>query len=328
MNSTRRRRFLIAGLCLSVAGAPAVAQSSQKTWRIGFLSASFQRSGAAADFLQGMRELGYIEGKHFAMEWRFAEENLERLHGLAADMQQTGVDVIVAVSSYSVVAARKAAPNTPIVMTNVGNPVASGFVASLSRPGGNITGLTNVSTAIGGKYLELLHSAVPKLTSVAVLIDPAHPNHPATLKQIEAAAKALRVRVIPIMVSDPERIDDVLHILAKERPRALIVPTSPFWARMSQRVAEAALKSSLPTVFGNLPAVVEANGLLGFEPNRAEIGRRAAALVEKIFKGAKPADLPVELPTRFDLTVNTKTAKALGITIPQSVLLQASRVIE
>lgn len=330
---TTRREFLTVGsLAVLMAEAPALAQQGTRPWRIGFLISGKRPASMdgslAGTILQGLRELGYVEGKHFAVEWRFAEERQERLHELASDLKRSKVDIIVAMSSFSVAAARKAAPDIPIVMTGVGNPVASGFVSSLSRPGGNITGLTNVSTVISGKYLDLLHSAVPRLSNVAILIDPSHPNHPTVLSQVQAAGKKLGVQVMVFELKDPDRVADVLQTVLRGRPGALIVPANALWSSHTVlRIADIALKNKLPTMFGNAVAV-GVGGLLGYEPNRTEIGRRAAALVDKILKGAKPGDIPVELPTRYDLTVNLKTAKALGLAIPESVLVQATRVIE
>ena len=330
---TTRREFLTAAsLTALIATAPALAQRPARPWRIGYLSASRRpaliENGQSGAVLQGLRELGYVEGKHFTVEWRFAEEKQDRLHELATDLHRSKVDIIVAVSSYSVAAARKAAPDVPIVMISVGNPVASGFVSSLSRPGGNITGLTNVSIDIGGKYLDLMNDAIRKLSNVAILIDPSHPNHPNVLSHVQAVGKNLRIRVTVFELKDPERIADVLQTIARERPGGLIVPPSPLWARAALRIADAALRDKLPTMFGNHPDAVAVGGLLGYEPSRTEIGRRAAALVDKILKGAKPADIPVEQPTRYDLTVNLKTAKALGLAIPQSLLVSADKVIE
>ncbi len=307
------------------------AQQQGKVWRIGFLSGnprppSFE-SHAYGDFLRGLRDLGYVEGKHFVMEWRFADGKLERLPGLASELVQAKVDVIVAVASLSVEAARKATTSIPIVMTGVGNPVGSGFVASLSRPGGNITGLSNVSIDVSSKYLELLHTAVPKVTRVAVLVNPAHPNHPTSLKHIQAAAKTLGVKVVPLDAATPDQIEAAFAVMQRERVDGLIVPPGPVLRRLTESASR-----SLPrnTAAGFLwrRDLVEQGGLMSYGPNTSDTYRRAAALVDKILKGAKPADIPVELPTRFDLVVNLRTAKALGITIPQELLLRADKVIE
>lgn len=319
-------------MVMTGAAANAGAQRRARPWRIGFLSiaskAAVFESSAGGVFLRAMRELGYVEARDFHIEWRFADGKLNLLPKLAAELQQSGLDVIVAIGSYCVDAARKATSSIPIVMTGVGNPVASGFVASLSHPGGNITGLSNISIVISGKYLELLHSAVPRLSAAAVLIDPTHPNHPTVLAQIQAAAKTLGVRIMPYEVRDPDRIQDVLRTILRARADGLIVPPGALWEPHERGIADTALKNRLPTMFGGHPGALEAGGLLGYEPNRAETYRRAAALVEKILKGAKPADLPVEMPSRFDLTINLKTARALGLAIPQELLVRADKVIE
>ena len=330
---TTRREFLIAGTAgLFLRGVPeSFAQQQGKVWRIGFLSGnprppSFE-SHAYGDFLRGLRDLGYVEGKHFAMEWRFADGKLERLPGLASELVKAKVDVVVAVSSLSVEAARKATTSIPIVMTGVGNPVGSGFVASLSRPGGNITGLSNVSIDVSSKYLEVLHTAVPKVTRVAVLVNPAHPNHPTSLKNIQAAAKTFGVKVVPLDATTPDQVEAAFSVMQRERVDGLIVPPDPFFGGHGKRITELAAQYRLPAFYGG-GTLVEQGGLIGYGPNTSDTYRRAAALVDKILKGAKPADIPVELPTRFDLVVNLRTAKALGITIPQELLLRADKVIE
>ncbi len=261
------------------------------------------------------------------MEWRFASGKLERLPGLASELAQAKVDIVIATNSPCVEAARKATTAIPIVMTGVGNPVGSGFVESLSRPGGNITGLSNVSIVISSKYLELLHTAVSKVKHVAVLVNPAHPNHPTVLKQIQTTAKTLGVRVLPLDAATPDQVEDAFAAMRRERADGVIVPSDSFFGSHGKRIADLAAQNHLPTFFGGRISV-EQGGLMSYTPNTSDTFRRAAVLVDKILKGARPADVPVELPTRFDLVVNLKTARALGITIPQSILVRADKVIE
>ena len=274
-----------------------------------------------------MRDLGYVEGKQFVMEWRFAEGKEDRLPALASDLVRAKVDVIVAVSSFSVEAARKATSTTPIVTTGVGNPVASGFVSSLAHPGGNVTGISNLSVIVSSKYLELLHAAVPKATRVAVLVNPYHPNHPAVLVQIRQSAKTMGVSILPFDLRSVDDIARTIDAAVRDNAGAPIVPTDPFFNSQTNEIVELAARHQLPARFG-LRIGPEAGGLMSYEPNPAEMYARPAALVDKILKGAKPGDLPVEQPTRFEFLINMKTAKALGLTIPQTLLLRADELIQ
>lgn len=274
-----------------------------------------------------LRELGYVEGKNLLMEVRYADGKYDRLAAMAAQLVELKVDVILAVSSFSVEAARRATSSIPIVMTAAGNPIASGFVKSLSRPGGNITGVSNVSVVVSSKYLELLHAAVPRLSRVAVLVNPVHPNHPTVLKQIQATAKTLDIVVVPVELASRERIGNALTAVIRERANALIVPADPFFNSNGRQIAAFAIGHRLPTMFG-AQAQIEAGALMSYDRSIEEENRRAAFLIDKILRGANPAELPVELPSQFELAVNLKTAKALGLTIPQEVLLRANRVVE
>ncbi len=269
---------------------------------------------------------GLYRGKNLAIEFRWANGELNRLPALAAELVQMKVEAILAISSLAVEAARKATASIPIVMTNVGNPVGSGFVASLAHPGGNITGLTNVSIDVSRKYVEL-HEAAPKLSRVAVLINPVHPNHPTVLEQVRIGAKAVGVAVSPIDVPTIDEMGMALAGVVRARANALIVPADPTFQVKGRQIAEFALKNRLPTIFGNA-GVVEVGGLMGYESNVQDMFRRAGSLIAKILNGAKPADLPVEFPTRFELAVNLTTAKALGLTLPQSLLISADKVIQ
>ena len=326
-----KRRKLIIALGAGALTAPfgSFAQQQGKVWRVGFLSASSasSNSNAVEALRAGLRDLGYVEGKNLVIEFRWAEGKYDRLPGLAAELVQMKVDAILASASLSVQAARQATASIPIVMTGVGNPVGSGFVASLAHPGGNITGLTNVSIDISSKYLELLHEAVPKLSRVAMLINPVHPNHPTVLKQVKAGAKVLGVAVSPVEVRSIDEMGAALTMVLRARAGALIVPPDPGFQIKGREVAEFAVKNHLSTMFGSNGSV-EAGGLMSYAPNTSDMFRRAAGLIAKILNGAKPGDLPVEFPTRFEMAVNLKTAKLLGLIIPQSLLVRADKVLE
>ncbi len=326
-----RRRLLIA-LGASALAAPLrgfAQQPTARVYRIGYLgptSAANVASGLKA-FRTGLRDLGFVEGKNLVIEFRWAEGKYDRLPRLAAELVQMKVEAILASGSLSVQAAQKATGSVPIVMTGVGNPVGSRFVASLAHPGGNITGLTNVSIDISSKYVELLHEAVPKLSRVAMLINPVHPNHPTVLKRVQAGAKAIGAAVFPIDVRTVDEIAVALTAVLRERAGALIVPPDPGFGLKGREIADFAVKHRLPTIFGSNSSV-EAGGLMSYAPSTSDMYRRAAGLIGKILNGAKPGDLPVEFPTRFEFAVNMKTAKALGIKIPNSILVRADKVIE
>ena len=326
----RRRQFIT---LLSGAAATwsvtARAQQAGKVWRVGYLSPgpSSRQSDNQKAFTQGLNDLGYIDGKNMQFERRSADGTLDRLPALAAELVRTNVDVILAESSFAVEAAREATDTIPIVMTGVGNPVGSGFVKSIARPGGNITGLTNDSIEVSGKYLEYLHIAVPNLTRVGVLIAAKHPNHPTVLKQVQVGARAIGASVSAIELHSVSDISAALSLIQQERLSALIVPPDPTFPIIYRQITEFAISNRLPTMFGQRHGV-EAGGLMGYEPNLTDMYKRAAALVDKILKGAKPADLPVEFPTRFQFIINLKTAKALGLTMPFALLTSADEVIE
>jgi putative tryptophan/tyrosine transport system substrate-binding protein len=326
----KRRDFIIlAGGAAATWSVVARAQQAGTVWRIGYLSpaSSSGQSDNLKAFMQGLNDLGYIDGKTVHFERRSADGNLDRLSALAAELVQANVDVILAESSFAVEAAQAATRTIPIVMTGVGNPVRSGFVKSISQPGGNITGLTNVSIEVSSKYLEYLHAVVPNLTRVGVLIDPKHPNHPTVLKQVLAGAQAIGASVSAIELRSVSDINAALGLIQQERLGALIVPPDPTFPIIHRQITEFAISNRLPTMFGQSSGV-EAGGLMGYEPNLIDMYKRAAALVDKILKGAKPADLPVEFPTRFQFIINLKTAKALSLTVPPALLTSADKVIE
>ena len=329
MSRERRRQFLLAAGVLLATPIRVGAQQRVKFARIGFLGA-----GSAADwanhleaFRAGLRELGYVEGKNIVIEYRWADGKHERLSRMVADFAQLKVDVIVAPGAPTIQAAQQATSTIPIVMAATGDPVGAGFVASLARPGGNITGLSNAAGDVSVKYLELLHVAVPKLSRVAVLVNPDHPHHPSFLRNVQSGANTAGVTVTPLQARTANQIDVAFGAMARERAGALIVLPDPFFRAQARRIAEFAVKDRLPTMFWTRE-LVEAGGLMSYGQNTVEHFRRAATYVDKILKGAKPGDLPVEQPTKIELVINRRTAKALGLTIPQELLLRATEIIE
>jgi len=328
----RRRQAIwaLVGLVVALDSAAGRAQPKGKVWRVGFLalgSSSDQYSRTATSFMKGMRDLGYVEGKNLIMEWRFADGNFERLPSLAAELVRIKVDVIVAQASAAIGAAQKATTTIPIVMATTGDPVGSGFVKSLAKPGGNVTGLSNMGGDIGGKLFDLLHSVLPQLSRVAVLVTPTSTTYRAIRDSVEAAAQKAGVKTVVVEVSTLKEIDGAFPAMVRDGAEAVIMGAAPLFALHREHLAELAVKSRLPSAYGNR-AYAEAGGLLGYGTNATENYVRAAAYVDKILKGAKPSDLPVEQPRTLELVVNMKTARALGLTIPQTILLRADEIIE
>ncbi|MGQ0524833.1 MAG: ABC transporter substrate-binding protein [Betaproteobacteria bacterium] len=326
-----RRTFVLAlGLATVTAGRGSMAQQPGKFWRIGILSLP-GRQGAWTEarfgaFLRGMRELGYVEGKNIALEWRFADGKVERLPALAAELVQLKVDVIVTFGTQAVSAARKATATIPIVAAAFGDPVANGFAASLSRPGGNITGVTTLGEVLYVKRLELLATVAPGSVSVAFLINPDNASLTKGVPVYRAAAQKHGKELIVVNARHVGDFDAAFSAMARERVAALMVADDAYFVAQGSRIAELALRHKLPTVFGI--AGLEAGSLISYGPPAAARFRRAATFVDRIFRGAKPGELPIEEPTEFELVVNLKTARALGITIPETLLLRADRVIE
>ncbi len=326
-----RRRRLILALGAGALAAPLLsfAQQQVKVSRVGFL-APRRPVDLATDvyggFLRGMRELGYIEGKNLVIEWRYADGVPDRLPGLAAELVRLNVDVMVTGGWPAASAAQKATTTIPIVMGSASNPVDAGLVKSLARPGGNITGVS-VFTDLHPKRLEMLLIMVPNLTRVAVLVNPRDSLHMATLKSVQAAAQQTVVKVLPVEVRTPQEIETAFSLMAREKVGAVIVAGGGLFNQHEIRIADLSAKKRLPSI-SSRGEFAEAGGLMSYGDSRAETFRRAATLVNKILRGAKPGDLPVEQPTKFELIINGKTAKALGITIPQLLLVRADRVIE
>jgi putative ABC transport system substrate-binding protein len=310
-------------LCVSAA-----AQQQTRIPRIGYLTVSPLSANVVRveAFRQGLRELGYVEGKNIVIEWRSGEGKLEREGELVAEALRLKVDVIVTSGPTMTRAAKQATVTIPIVMTFDSDPVGNGFIASLARPGGNITGLSALSPELSGKQLELMKEIVPKLSRVAVMGNSNEPANPKTLKEIELAAEALGVQVQPLDVLSAKDIETAFRAATKARADALVVLASAVLSDQRAKVANVALKSRLPAVYFR-QEFVEAGGLMSYGTSFADLSRRAATYVDKILKGAKPADLPVEHPKKFEFVINLKPAKQIGLTIPPNVLVRADRVI-
>ena len=328
----KKKIFLSAVAILILASVHfADAQQPKKVARIGFLAPAtrtgYQHQTDA--FLQGLRELGYVEGQNIAIEYRWADGNFERLPELAAELVRLKVDVIVAAVTQASLAAKNATGTIPIVMVAVGNPVDSGLIASLARPGANITGTSSMNVEVVGKQLELLKETLSKISRVAALWNPANPVFQAIQRrETEVAARALGVQLHFLEARGPDEIERAFAAMAKERAiKALLVLSDPVFTSHRKRIADLAAKQRLPTVSG-IREYVEAGCLMAYGPSFPDMYRRAAYYVDKILKGTKPADLPVEQPMKFELVINLKTAKQIGLTIPQSVLYRADKVIK
>jgi putative ABC transport system substrate-binding protein len=307
----------------------AEAQQTTKVPRIGFLSATSLSAiaGRTEAFRQGLRELGYVEGKNIVIEWRSAEGKADLLPALAAELVRLKMDLIVAAGSSDTRAAKGATPTIPIVMTQDTDPIGTGFVASLARPGGNITGLSTLAPEVSGKRLELLKEIIPKLSRVAVLGTSTRTGNAQSLKEVELAAGAFTVQVRYLDVLDVKDIETVFRAATKGRGGAILVLQSPVFYSQRTQLVDLAAKNRLPAIYPQRE-YTEAGGLMYYGANTADLFRRAATYVDKILKGAKPADLPIEQPMKFELVINLKTAKALGLTIPPNVLARADKVIK
>jgi putative ABC transport system substrate-binding protein len=315
--------FVLAFLAASIT---AEAQRAGKVWRIGLLRTSGSTTGLDA-FQQRLRELGYVERQNLVIEYRNAEGRAERLPPLAAELVRLKVDIIVTIGTQAALAAKQATTVIPIVMGSSGDAVGTGLVQSLARPGGNVTGTTGISPELSGKRLELLKEAFPKKSQVAVLWNPTNPLGVLEHKETVAAARTLGLMVQWFDARTPEEIDAGVAEAAKARADVLIVFPDPVFVTARAQIVSLAAKHRLPAMYVFREYTV-AGGLMSFGPNIPETLRRAATYVDKILKGTKPGDLPVEQPTKFDLVVNLKTARALGLTVPQSVLLRAADIIE
>jgi ABC-type uncharacterized transport system substrate-binding protein len=323
----KRREFIT---LLGGAAAWPLAARAQHTgiYRIGYLDpGSISRVAPFNAFMDGFRELGWVEGKNVAFERRHAENHLERLPEFAAELVRLNVDVILAAGTLGPLAAKRATTTIPIVMTAAGDPVGSGLVASLAQPNGNITGMSLMAPDLGGKRLGLLKEFVPQLSRVAVLWNAANPYPALVFKETQAAGQKLGIQVQSLEVRSPDDFDGAFERTRRWRPDALITVEDPLTVTYRKRIADVALDEQLPSLYG-VREFVEVGGLISYGGNVTDLFRRAAGYVDKILKGAKPADLPVQQPTRFEMVINLKTAKALGLTVPLIMQMTADEVIE
>ena len=308
--------------------SPAHAQQTKKVQRIGYLAAL----AASGDlprleaFRQGLRALGHVEGQNIAIEYRYTEGRFERLPEIADELVRLKVDILVAVTTNAAVAAKNATRTIPIFFFGVTDPIGAGLVDSLARPGGNLTGLTNIASVLSGKRLELLKETVPKLSRVAVLWDPKNPGSTPQWNESQLAARELGLQVHSMEVSSADKYEGAFKEAIRARSAALAVTLNPLANTNQKQVVDLASKNRLPAIYGRAE-FVEGGGLMSYGPIFAAEGQNAARLVDKILKGAKPADLPVEQPMKFELVINLKTAKQIGLTIPHEVLARADRVI-
>jgi putative ABC transport system substrate-binding protein len=321
------RKIFCFALCamLLALNAVATAQQTKKVPRIGYLQIDSRLGPQGEAFLQGMRDLGYVEGKNIVIEYRGDPERREdRLPELAADLVRLKVDVIVALDPPAARAAKGATKTIPIVVRSTADPVQAGFVASLARPGGNITGVTSISSELYGKRLELLKEIIPRLSRVAVLRNPDRSNSDFT--EMQSTARALDLQLQSLGVRGPNDFENAFRAAGKARAQALITIRTPLINDQRKQVADLAIKSRLPAIYDDR-AYIDAGGLMSYGTNLRDLYRHGAVFVDKILKGAKPADLPVERPTKFELVINLKAAKQIGLTIPQTVLYRADKVI-
>jgi putative ABC transport system substrate-binding protein len=325
------RRKLVIALGAGALTAPLAAEAQQagQVSRIGYLSSGSPSNEKPRDdaFRQSLRQLGYFEGKNVVIEYRYADGKLTQLPDLAAELVRLRVDVVVTGGGPPSRAAKNATKSVPIVMINVSDPVALGFVSSLARPEENITGLSSLQNELGAKRLELLKEVVPTLSHVAVLVNRGVPGYGVQIKEVEVAARALGLQLQALEVRGSNDLGKAFSAITSGRAGGLIGLTNPTFNALQGPIAELAVKNRVPSVYG-YTTFAEAGGLMAYGPSVTDLYRRAAIYVDKILKGAKPGDLPIEQPTKFELVVNLKTAKALGLTIPQPFLMRADRVIE
>ena len=305
------------------------AQQPGKVWRVGFISGASRAAifPISAGFPQGMRELGHVEGKDFTIEWRFADGSYERFPDTATELVKLKVDVIVLATPVAVRPVQQATATIPIVMVYSTDPVGNGFVASLARPGGNTTGLASSLDDVIPKQMELLATAVPNLSRIGLLSNSGNPNTFPVLKGAQAAAQKAGFVLVSVEAGNPEELENAFATLTSERVGAVVVMSDAFFSSQRQRIVDLALSGQLPTIFAQRE-YAQSGGMMSYGESLFEFHRRAASFVDKIFKGANPADLPIEQPTRFNLVINRKTADMLGITIPPQLYIFADEVIE
>ena len=324
-----KRRDFITLLGGAAAAWPLAARSQQagKTYTIGRLTAGSPLPALIEVFDNALRGMGWVEGKNIAFERRYAEDRLERLPELAADLVRLKVDVIVAGGTLAPLAAKRATSTIPIVMSGAGDPLGSGLVASLARPGGNVTGMSLMAPDLGGKRLELLKEVLPRLTRVAVLWNAANPYSAILFRETQVAGRMLGIEVQYVEVRGPDDFDGAFEAVRRQPPDALVTAEDPLTLDHRKLIADFAAGRRLPSLHGT-KEYAAVGGLISYGTNLADVTRRAAGYVDKILKGAKPADLPVQQPTKFELVINLKTAKALGLTMPDKLLALADEVIE
>ena len=323
-----RRRFVIAlGAGLRAAPIPHAAET-QKLHRIGFLGNSTAEAEAnlTGPFREGLRDLGYVEGRNVAIEYRWANGDYKAFPRLIAELVSRNVEVIVTAGTPAALAVQRGAPKVPLVMVAVGDPVGTHLVASLATPGGNSTGLTSIAPDLEGKRLELLNEVVPKLAQVTLLVNSTNPFHVGSARQAEEAAERLGVKLQVVDVRTADELGRAFDVVTRARPDALLMLADRVFLHNRAAIVAFAARDRLPAVYP-YRELVEAGGLMSFGPNYADMHYRAATYVDKIIKGAKPGDLPIEMPAKFELIVNLRTARALDLTIPQAVLVRADRLI-
>ena len=326
MNKRKLGSFALCAALFAL-GSSTDAQQPTKVPRIGYLSLGSGLTVNDEEFRQGLRELGYTEGQNIAVEWRFVDGKAERYHDFAAELVRLKVDAIVTASGDEpIIAAMNVTKTIPIIILTGSDPVARGFVASLARPGGNVTGLSYMSHELSGKRLELLKEVVPKLLRVAVLGDRDHQNYNVQMKEVEVAAQAMGLQIQPVQLRAADDLENAFSVMARDRAGALYVLSNPAIGFFRGKVVEFATKGRLPGIYAT-PAWVTAGGLMSYAPSVADQHRRAAVYVGKILKGTKPADLPIERPIKFELIINLKTAKQIGLTVPPNVLARATKII-
>ena len=311
------RRKLMLALGAAALASPLTLHAQTKVWRIGFLSPRSHPNSLESDLrvgplLKGLHDLDYVEGKNLIIEWRFADGSPERLQGFADELAKLKVDAIVTEVTPATRAAQKSTSTIPVVMGSSADPVVSGFVKSLAHPGGNITGLSSLFSELAPKQLEILFAMVPKLSRVAVLVNPTNTSNAMVLKSIQSAAQRTNAKILPMEARTLPEIEKAFAAMVREKAGAVIVARDGLFISQLRQIAELAGKHRLPSIAG-FREYVDAGGLMSYGPSNADMFRRAATFVDKILKGAKPADLPVEQPTKFELVINRKTAKALGL---------------
>ena len=327
---TTRRSFLtLLGGAAVAWPVTAGAQQNQRAHRIGFMgnSTAELEANLVGPFRDGLRALGYEEGRNVIIEFRWADGKYDQFPALVAELLAAKVDVIITAGTPATLAIKKATSTVPLVFIAVGDPVGTGVVPNLGRPGGNITGLSSIAPDLEGKRLELLREVVPKLSHVAFFLNPANAFHTASMRQARVAAQSLGIKLQPMEVNKSEQLDGAFASIVKEKPDALLILADRIFLHNRKRMMEFAIQQRLPSV-NAYRELVEAGGLISYGPSYEDMHRRAAVYVDKILKGTKPADLPIEQPTKFTLLINLKTAKTLGLTVPPTLVARADELIE